>query len=79
MNYSFLVNTWYNITVTSSGSQILIYVNGVLANTISGATTHADVLNIGRTRFDTNYWSGYIANFQVYNRVLGQAESFTNI
>jgi hypothetical protein len=74
LNYSFLVNTWYNITVTSSGSQILIYVNGVLANTISGATTHADVLNIGRTRFDTNYWSGYIANFQVYNRVLGQAE-----
>ena len=74
INYSFLINTWYNIIVTSSGSQILIYVNGVLANTISGSTTHADVLNVGRTKFDTNYWSGYIANFQVFNRAIGSSE-----
>ncbi len=74
ITYSFLINTWHNITVTSSGSQILIYVNGILTNTISGATTHADVLNIGRTRFDTNYWSGFVANFQVYNTALTAAQ-----
>jgi hypothetical protein len=72
------INRWYNITVTSGSGTISIYLNGVLKNTISGSTNHADVLNIGRTRFDNNYWSGYIGNTMVYDRVLSAAEVTQN-
>ena len=72
------INTWYNITVTSGSGTIKIYLNGNLINTISGNTTHADVLNIGRTRFDSNYWSGYIGSTMVYDNVLPAADVTTN-
>ena len=74
---SLSINTWYNVTVTSdpSGSgTIKVYLNGSLQTTITGKTTHADVLNIGRTRFDANYWKGYIAKTMVYNAVLTGTE-----
>jgi len=77
-------NTWYNVTVTSdplgsSGSgTIKVYLNGVLQTTITGKTTHADVLNIGRTRFNDNYWKGYIAKTMVYDAVLTGTEVLNN-
>jgi hypothetical protein len=72
------INKWYNITVTSGAGTISIYLNGVLKNTISGSTNHAGELNIGRTRFDSNYWSGYIGNTMVYDRVLSGTEALQN-
>jgi hypothetical protein len=72
------INTWYNITVTSGSGSIKIYLNGSLINTLSGSTTHADVLNIGRTRFDSNYWSGYIGNTMVYDTVLSDQQVSSN-
>jgi hypothetical protein len=82
---SLFINTWYNITVTSdpSGSSgtgiIKVYLNGGLQTTITGAkTTHADVLNIGRTRYDINYWSGYIGNTMVYDTVLSDQQVSSN-
>jgi len=72
------INTWYNITVTSGSGSIKIYLNGSLINTLSGSTTHADVLNIGRTRFDSNYWSGYIGNTMVYDTVLSDQDVSNN-
>ena len=72
------INTWYNITVTSGAGSIKIYLNGNLINTLSGSTTHADVLNIGRTRFDNNYWSGYIGNTMVYESVLSATDVTNN-
>ena len=72
------INTWYNITVTSGAGTISIYLNGVLKNTISSSTNHAGELNIGRTRFDSNYWSGYIGNTMVYDRVLSGTEVLQN-
>jgi hypothetical protein len=72
------INTWYNITVTSGSGSIKIYLNGSLINTLSGNTTHADVLNIGRTRFDSNYWSGYIGNTMVYDSVLSATDVTNN-
>ena len=72
------INKWYNITVTSGSGSIKIYLNGNLINTISGSTTHADVLNIGRTRFDNNYWSGYIGNTMVYDTVLSSQDVSNN-
>jgi hypothetical protein len=78
---SLSINTWYNVTVTSdpSGSgTIKVYKNGVLQNTISAKTTHAGVLNIGRSRFDLNYWKGYIGSAMVYNSVLSDTDVLNN-
>jgi hypothetical protein len=75
------INTWYNVTVTSdpTGSgTIKVYFNGVLQTTITGKTTHADVLNIGRSRYDTNYWSGFIGSAMVYNTALNDTDVLTN-
>jgi hypothetical protein len=78
------INTWYNVTVTSdptgaSGSgNIKVYLNGTLQTTIMGKTTHTDVLNFGRSRYDTNYWSGYIGSAMVYSTVLSDTEVLTN-
>jgi hypothetical protein len=75
------INTWYNVTVTSdpAGSgTIKVYLNGVLQTTITGKTTHADVLNIGRSKYDANYWSGYIGSAMVYNNVLSNTDVLNN-
>ena len=69
-----ITGQWYNICITSSGSQILAYLNSAVVANVSNATTHQDVLNIGRSRFDTNYWLGAIAMTQVYSRVLSSTE-----
>jgi hypothetical protein len=78
---SLSINTWYNVTVTSDpagAGTIKVYLNGVLQTTITGKTTHADVLNIGRSRFDYNYWSGYIGSAMVYNTVLSNTDVLNN-
>jgi len=72
------------VTVTSDPTQssnsgaIKVYVNGVLETTITGKTTHADVLNIGRSRYNSNYWPGYIGNFMVYNTVFSDTDVLNN-
>ena len=78
---SLSINTWYNVTVTSNASgsgTIKVYLNGVLKTTITEKTTHADVLNIGRTRFNSDYWKGYIAKTMVYDVVLTDTEVMNN-
>jgi hypothetical protein len=74
LSYAFSINTWYNLTVTCDGTTLLVYVNGVLVNTISTATTHADTLAIGVSRFNTNYWIGNIAQTLVYSRAITPEE-----
>jgi hypothetical protein len=69
---------WYNICITSNGSQVLAYLNTVVVVNASNATTHQDVLTIGRSRFDTNYWLGNISTTQVYNKVLSAQEVSQN-
>ena len=78
---SLSINTWYNVTLTSnpSGSgTIKVYLNGVLKTTIAEKTTHTDVLHIGRTRFNSDYWKGYIAKTMVYDVVLTETEVMNN-
>ena len=78
---SLSINTWYNVTVTSDSSgsgTIKVYLNGGLQTTITGKTTHVDVLNIGRTRYNANYWKGYIAKTMVYDTVLTGTEVLNN-
>ena len=82
---SLTINTWYNVTVTSDPSgtsgtgTIKVYLNGNLQTTLTGAkTTHAAVLNIGRSRYDANYWSGYIGSVMVYNTAISDTDVLTN-
>jgi hypothetical protein len=75
--YSFLVNSYYQLTFAVSASLILTYVDSNLVlsdSNVGAATTHATVLNIARSRFDANYWQGEIPQFSVYNRALTAAE-----
>ena len=72
-----LLNTWYNVVGTYDGSNIRIYVNGVLKNTQAQTgtlATNAVTAKIG-TFQGTNYnLTGRIANVSVYNRTFSAAE-----
>jgi len=85
--------TWYVLTVVSNPADnagkgsIKFYLNGSatpLPSTTSSfqttdvKTTHAGNIVIGRTRYDTDFWKGYIANVIVYNRVLSTQEIAAN-
>jgi hypothetical protein len=74
----FITGQWYNVCITSNGTQILVYVNSNLTTTVNSATTHQDVLRIGSSRFDANYWQGPIALTKTYNRVLTATEVLQN-
>jgi hypothetical protein len=85
--------TWYVLTVVSNPADnagrgtIKFYLNGSATPLPSTATqyfsneiktTHAGSIVIGRTRYDTDFWLGYIANVIVYNRVLSTQEIAAN-
>jgi hypothetical protein len=85
--------TWYVLTVVSNPADnagkgtIKFYLNGSatpLASTTSSysttdvKTTHAGNIVVGRSRYDTDFWKGYIANVIVYNRVLSTQEIAAN-
>jgi hypothetical protein len=77
---SFAINTWYIFTMVSNGSDVKIYLNGNTTpiTTINTKTTNAGTLSIGQSRFDFNYWKGYIANTLVYNVALTTDQITTN-
>jgi len=75
---------WYNFSVTVSSSEIKLYRNGVLVNTLSNSDTMApttDNMLIGAGYWNnsiTDYVNGKIPVVQVYDRVLTAAEVLTN-
>jgi len=79
-------STWYVLTVVSNpadnagAGSIKFYLNGSTTpiTTRVGKTTHAWDIMIGRTRYDKDFWLGYIANVIVYNRVLSTQEIAAN-
>ena len=86
-------STWYVLTVVSNPADnagrgtIKFYLNGSATPLPSTATqyfsnniktTHAGNIVIGRTRYDKDFWLGYIANVIVYNRVLSTQEIAAN-
>jgi hypothetical protein len=86
-------STWYVLTVVSNpadnagNGSIKFYLNGSatpLASTTSSRvtsavkTTHAGNIWVGRSRYDKDFWLGYIANVIVYNRVLSTQEIAAN-
>lgn len=78
------VNTWYNYTITRSGSSWVMYRNGVSVSTASVSVTISDVgnpINIGRyLNFPggVRYFNGSIALAQLYSRALSSAEVLSN-
>ena len=84
---------WYVLTVVSNPADnagkgtIKFYLNGSATPLPSTATqyysnniktTHAGNIVIGRTRYDKDFWKGYIANVIVYNRVLSTQDIAAN-
>lgn len=72
-----LLNTWYNVVGTYDGSNMRIYVNGVLKNTLTQTgtlATNSETAKIG-TFQGTNYnLTGRIDNVSIYNRALTASE-----
>jgi hypothetical protein len=86
-------STWYVLTVVSNPADnagrgsIKFYLNGSATplpsstssyTTTAVKTTHAGNIWVGRSRYDTDFWLGYIANVIVYNRVLSTQEIAAN-
>ena len=70
-----VANTWYHLTGTADGSNIKLYVNGSLENTVSSTITldtASDNLYIGG--FSSVKLNGKIANFGIWNRSLSSSE-----
>jgi hypothetical protein len=72
-----LLNTWYNVVGTYDGSNMRIYVNGVLKNTKAQTgtlATNAVTAKIG-TFQGTNYnLTGRVSNVSIYNKALTPQE-----
>lgn len=70
-NHTFIENVWYNITITYTPTNIKLYVNTVLDNTI--AHTIADFENIGNdifvgsNRAGTSFFGGNICYIYILN------------
>jgi len=81
---------WYVLTVVSNATDnggngsIKFYLNGSqtpLNSTASSniqKTSHKGSILVGRSRYDTDYWKGYIANVIVYDRVLSPQDIAAN-
>ena len=74
-------NTWYFVTATKDGSNLKLYVNGVLQNTTpySGTDISSSAWSIGRQndpgapQYDY-YFDGLIDEVRIYNRALTATE-----
>jgi hypothetical protein len=76
--YIFATNTWYFVGFSIINGEIYVYLNGRLLYQVTNTTTHKDVLNLGRSRFDQNYLNGNISLTQVHNRALSANEILQN-
>ena len=79
-NTSYGNNIWTNITTVFTGTNLLIYINGILDNTtnISGTIgTNAIDFSIGKANDGFN-WSGQVSNVFIYNRALTATEVLQN-
>ena len=67
---SWSADTWYYVTVTRNGSNVVIYVNGTSNNTgtISGSiSTNSNTLQIGRSSSNQSYWNGSLDDVRISN------------
>lgn len=69
-------NNWKNIVASTSGSTCLVYVNGTLVSTLSIGNMTGTTSNFKLGAYFNNqyFFTGSIANSQLYNRALSAAE-----
>jgi hypothetical protein len=68
-------STWYNVTVTRSGSTDTAYINGVSQGTNTNSAALSGNWEIGRwANSPSHYWNSNIASVSIYNRALTSAE-----
>jgi len=71
-------NQWYHVVGINEGTDLKIYVDGVLENTGVGdggtIDNDAENLEIGRLASDTEYFNGSIDSVRIYNRALSEKE-----
>jgi len=82
------IGIWYNLTVTTDGTNTRFYVNSVLANTSSqttGAVESSPGLSIGSYLNSstpptpgTYFFNGNISSVKIYNRALSATEVLQN-
>ena len=80
LSESVVLNAWYHMVGTSSGSTHTLYVNGVVKNTTtSSGTFHSssDPYKIGYGNIHQNH-VGNVSNCRIYNRGLSEAEVIQN-
>jgi len=73
---------WFHIAWTlNPNGEWKIYVNGVLYRTLTGqlypGVVKRNNMYIGRSNWNDPYFSGYIADFRIYNSVLSQNDVMT--
>ena len=83
-NY-FTDTNWVNVTVSSNGSNVIAYKNGVQFGLPSSTITNFSTgdsqrsLAVGRINNSVSpHWSGDISNTKIYNRYLNATEVLQN-
>lgn len=66
---------WSHLAITADGTNVKVYVNGVLQNTISQASTFAaSDIYIGQKSDGSGSWSGYIQDLKLFSHVISTRE-----
>ena len=77
-NFSGSLKYWYYLTIVRDGSSnVKIYKDGSLTDTLTGAQTSYNVtanFNIGARFTNLDYFQGNMANFSIWNRALSSDE-----
>jgi hypothetical protein len=73
-----VINTWYHLTVTKTGTTYNTYTNGSFSTTASAANLSISSYNIGRRVDGFWYVEGSVGGASIYNRVLTAAEVSQN-
>ena len=74
------LNTWFNMAGVYTGTNALMYVNGVLVSgpTAKSWSTNSGNASVGRQTNGREYWNGNISQVSVYNRALTATEIAQN-
>ena len=75
---SVVINRWYNLTVTKSGTSYSMYTNGSLSASGTGANISINSYNLGRRADGLWYVAGAIGGASIYNRALSASEVASN-
>ena len=74
------INTWYHVALVRNGSNMLSFLNGVLANTLTISITSKDAgttFNIGTNNNAGNYFNGYIDEVRITKGIARYTSNFT--